>query len=84
MTTGEIMSVTIPKQDSKYVMCVVRIPRTEADAQFCFYFRGDRYDQVFVRREIYEAHPELYVTGSSCQVRFSKSDDGRYFTNISF
>lgn len=84
MTTGEIMSVTIPKTDSKYVIITVRIPRTESDSQYCFYFSGDRYDQVFVRREIYEAHPELYVVKSACQVRFSKSDDGRYFTNISF
>lgn len=84
MTIGKIVSVTLPKQDSKSYMFVVEIERTEADRQFCAYFEGNRFDTVFVPREKVELHPELYSVGSICNLRFSRSDDGRYWTNIFF
>lgn len=84
MTIGKIVSVTLPKVESKSYMLTVEIERNDFDKQYVYYFEGPRYDLTFVKREMVESHPELYKVGSICNVRYSRSDDGRYYTNIYF
>lgn len=82
--TGTIMSVTIPKQESKSAVVTVEIPRGEEDGKYCFYWDGPKYETAFVLRSSFENHPELYAVGSKCNVRYSKRDDGGWFLNIYF